>query len=105
MTAAVGALAVGCGAAFAKFRISNPEEIVTSAGGFLFMTLSALYLLAVLLLEIQPVRGHYMAALFRRPPVSPLLGTAAFAGAAAITAVTAAGALVLGARSLERRDL
>jgi len=40
MTLVVSALAVGCGAYFARFHITNPEEIITSPGGFIYMGLS-----------------------------------------------------------------
>ncbi|MEK7477290.1 MAG: hypothetical protein AAB152_16830 [Candidatus Coatesbacteria bacterium] len=105
MTVAIGALALGCGAGFAQFRISNPEEVITSIGGFVFMVLSVLYISAVLWLESQPVRVYYLAALFRRPFEARWLAAGAFTLAALVTAGAVVGAIRYGARSLERREL
>jgi len=105
MTLAVAALAVGCGAAFAKFRISNPEEIVTSAGGFAYMAFSALYIVAVLVLEAQPVRVHYWAG-FAGVTIPHSLFTGLMLGAVVLlTAGCVFGAILLGSRSLQRREL
>jgi len=105
ITLAVSGLAVGCGAIFAKFHISNPEEIVTSTGGFVYMGLSMVYITAVLVLEAQPVRLYYWAKMFRRAFQEQTLTIAAFAGAALMTALAIYIPIKLGARALERREL
>jgi hypothetical protein len=105
MTVAIGAMALGCGAGFAQFRISNPEEIITSIGGFAFMVVSVLYISAVLWLESQPVRVYYLAVLFRRPFEAHWLAIGAFSLAAFATAGAVVASIRFGARSLERREL
>lgn len=105
MTGAIGALALGCGAGFAQFRISNPEEIITSLGGFVFMVLSTLYVCVVIWLESQPVRVYYLAALFRRPFQAHGLAVAAFSAAVVLTGIAVVASIRLGARALERREL
>ena len=105
ITLAVSALAIGCGAAFAKFRISNPEQIVTSGGGFIFMALSALFITAVLVFEAHPVRRYYWAAIFNQP--LPGLGNTILVVSVVIAATTAVviASVKAGARSLERREI
>ncbi len=105
MTLAVSALAVGCGAAFAKFRVSNPEEIVTSAGGFFYMALSAIYIIGILLLESQPVRLYYFSALFHRPFAHQVFTAVSLATVVAVTAACVIGSIRLGARALTAREL
>lgn len=105
MTVAVSGLAVGCGAVFAKFRISNPEEIVTSAGGFMFMALSSMYIMSILVLESGPVRLYYGSLLFRREFTGQLLTVAALTAVAALTLACVVGSIRIGARSLTRREL
>lgn len=105
MTVAVGSLAVGCGAAFAKFRISNPEEIVTSAGGFIYMALAMAYIMGILVIEAAPVRLYYRAALFNRPFTEHLLAAGALSVVAILTVTCVLASVRLGARSLEAREL
>ncbi len=105
ITLAVSALAVGCGAIFAKFSISNPEEIVTSLGGFVFMALSMLFIVVVLWLESQPVRVYYYAELFRKPFTSGGMAAGVGVVVAGLTLVVVRGAVGAGARSLAGRDL
>jgi len=105
MTGAIGAIALGCGAGFAQFRISNPEEIVTSAGGFIFMVVSTVYICAILWLESHPVRLYYVAALFRRPFQAHWLAAGAFSLAAVLTVVAVIGSIRYGARALAAREL
>ncbi len=105
LTIGIGALAIGCGAAFARFRVSNPEEIVTSAGGFAYMILATGFIAALIVLEVQPAQAYFRAALFRRPFNQHGLALLSFAGAAALTAIVTWASVTLGARSLERRDL
>lgn len=105
LTAGIGALAIGCGAGFARFRVSNPEEIVTSAGGFAFMILATGFIAALVAIEAQPVHQYYRAALFRRPFQSYGFATLMFGAALALTAAVTWASVRLGARSLERRDL
>ncbi len=104
MTLAIGGLAVGCGARFAKFRISNPEEIVTSLGGFTFMSAALLYILVVLLLESQPVRFYYWAMLFRHPAQAAWLSAGMTAAVVALTAACVIAPIRYGARSLAARE-
>jgi len=105
MTLAVAALAVGCGAAFAKFRISNPEEIVTSAGGFAYMAFSVLYIVAVLVLEAQPVRVHYWSRFIGIAVPHALLTGIMLGTVVLLTAACVFTSILLGARALERREL
>jgi len=105
MTLAISAMAVGCGAGFARFRISNPEEIVTSAGGFLFMALSMGYIVVALLVEAQPVRLYYWSILMRRPFDHGLMTAGALAIVTLMTAVAVWVPIRLGARSLVNREL
>jgi ABC-2 type transport system permease protein len=105
MTLAVSGLAIGCGAAFARFHITNPEEIITSPGGFIYMGLSMFYIVVVLFLEAQPVRIYYWAMMFRRemPGWGPAI--AAFSLVVLLTAVCVVIPIRKGAKALERREL
>jgi hypothetical protein len=105
LTLGIGAMAVGFGAWFARFHVSNPEEIVTSAGGFAFMAASTGYLCAVLWLESQPIRRWVAASLFRREIETGWADAVAFAAAGLLTAAVILGSIRWGAASLERRDL
>lgn len=105
ITLAVSALAIGCGAIFAKFRISNPEQIVTSAGGFIYMALSSLFIVGLLVFESRPVRHYYWAAIFNRPlpGLSETILVAIAAIAAAVIVIFTA--IKAGAVILEKREL
>lgn len=105
MTLAVSALAVGCGAGFARFHITNPEEIITSPGGFIYMGLSMFFIVVVLFLEAQPVRIYYWAKMFRRdmPGWGPT--SVAFVLVAALTAACILIPIKKGAKALEKREL
>lgn len=105
ITLAVSGLAVGCGAVFAKFRISNPEEIVTSMGGFVYMGLSMVLITAVLFLEAQPVRIYYWATMFRRNFEHTTMAVMAFSGSLVLMALAVYLPIRIGARSLEKREL
>ncbi len=105
LTVGIGALAIGCGAAFARFRVSNPEEIVTSAGGFAYMILATGFIAALILLEVQPAQAYFRAALFRRPYTGHGFAALMFTAAALLTAAVTWASVTWGARSLERRDL
>jgi len=105
MTITVSALAGGCGASFAKFRISNPEESVTSAGGFIYMGLATAYIVGVLVIESQPVRTYYWATLFGRPFTGQLYTAGAIGVVAVVSAVCVYASITSGARSLAAREL
>jgi len=105
MTLAIGGLAVGFGARFAKFRISNPEEIVTSAGGFTFMSSAMVCIIVVLVLESQPVRLYYWAKMFRHTPPGWWLPGVMVAAVCLLTALCVIWPVRYGARSLAAREL
>jgi len=105
MTLAVSGLAVGCGAAFARFHITNPEEIITSPGGFIYMGLSMFYIVLVLFLEAQPVRIYYWAMMFKREMPGWGPSVAAFSAVALLTVLCVIIPIKKGARLLEKREL
>ncbi|MGH7483285.1 MAG: putative ABC transporter permease subunit [Longimicrobiales bacterium] len=63
VTFAVGALAIGFGAAFPRFDTENTAQIPTGFGGFLFMMTATVYLALVIALEAWPVYGYLNARL------------------------------------------
>ncbi len=65
MVPAIVAMGVGLGGAYPDFGSENPAQAVTSFGGFVFMASSALYVLAVIMLEAGPAYKIFMAGLGR----------------------------------------
>lgn len=61
MVPGVIALGIGMGAAYPDFKSENPIQSVTSFGGLMFMIISALLIIAVLVLEAGPVYSIFMA--------------------------------------------
>lgn len=68
MIPAIVAMGVGLGAAYPDFSSENPAQTVTSFGGFVFMATSALYVLAVIVLEAGPAYKFFMAGIRGNPP-------------------------------------
>ncbi len=63
MVPVIVALAIGMGAAYPDFSSENPAQAVTGFGGFVFMAVSALYVMAVIVLEAGPTYLIFMAGL------------------------------------------
>ncbi len=63
---AIVAMGIGLGAAYPDFSSENPAQAVTSFGGFVFMAVSALYVLAVIALEAGPTFQLFMAEINNR---------------------------------------
>ena len=61
MVPGVIALGIGMGAAYPDFKSENPIQSVTSFGGLMFMLISALFIIAVLVLEAGPVYSIFIA--------------------------------------------
>jgi len=61
MVPGVIALGIGMGAAYPDFKSENPIQSVTSFGGLMFMIISAVFIIAVLVLESGPVYSIFMA--------------------------------------------
>ena len=63
LTPGVVAMGIGLGAAYPDFASENPAQSVTSFGGLVFMTMSAIYIGVVTILEAGPVYMIFMAGL------------------------------------------
>jgi len=59
MALVITALAIGLGALYARFDADNPLKIAGSFGGFVFMVLSAVYVMNLLVLESYPLFRLY----------------------------------------------
>lgn len=55
------AMGVGLGAAYPDFKSENPDQVVTSFGGLLFMLFCAVFIGLVIVLEAGPVYTVFMA--------------------------------------------
>ena len=106
MIPAIVAMGVGLGAAYPDFASENPAQAVTSFGGFVFMATSALYVLAVILLEAGPTYRLFMAGIRGRSA-----GLAAwswmglsFAAVAALSVFATIFSLWFGAKKLELKE-
>ncbi|MDY6904515.1 MAG: hypothetical protein SWH61_07490 [Thermodesulfobacteriota bacterium] len=102
MVPAIVAMGVGLGAKFPDFASENPAQAVTSFGGFVFMTTSVLYVLAMIMLEAGPtyrifitgIRGHSLGT------GSWIWIILSFGGAGALSIFSTMYALRLGEKSL-----
>jgi len=63
MVPAIVAMGVGIGAMYPDFSSENPAQAVSSFGGFVFMATSALYVIAVIVLEAGPASRLVFAGL------------------------------------------
>ncbi|MEW6076676.1 MAG: hypothetical protein AB1724_02570 [Thermodesulfobacteriota bacterium] len=103
MIPAIVAMGVGLGAAYPDFASENPAQAVTSFGGFVFMAVSALYVLAVIVLEAGPAYRLFMAGIRNRS--AGVEGWAwmalSFAGVAGLSGFATLFSLRFGAKKLE----
>ncbi|MFW6237388.1 MAG: putative ABC transporter permease subunit [Desulfosudaceae bacterium] len=106
MIPAIVAMGVGLGAAWPDFASENPAQAVTSFGGFVFMTASALYVLAVIGLEAGPTFHLFLADLGSRQLTRTdwIWMGGAFGGVIALSIFTTVFSLAFGARRLWARD-
>lgn len=58
---AITAMGVGLGAVYPRFRHENISQVSTSFGGLVYMMLSALYIVALIVLEAGPVYVLFMS--------------------------------------------
>ncbi len=68
MAPVIVAMGVGIGAVYPDFSSENPAQAVSSFGGVVFMATSAVYVIAVIMLEAGPVYRFFMANLRGRSP-------------------------------------
>ncbi len=73
LTLGITSLAAGLGAYFARFEVANPEEIVTSWGGLVYMMFAVLYIAVVLAILAFPVYRHYFRKMVVGLHYDPLL--------------------------------
>jgi ABC-2 type transport system permease protein len=59
MSVVITALAIGLGAIYARFDFDNPVKIAGSFGGFVFMVMSALFVLNLLVFQAYPMFRFY----------------------------------------------
>ncbi len=104
MVPAIVAMGVGLGAAYPDFSSENPAQAVTSFGGFVFMATSALFVLAVIILEAGPTYKLFMADV--RDMSIGMEGWAwmglAFSGVIGLSAFATLFSLRFGTQKLER---
>lgn len=70
MALVITALAIGVGALYARFDADNPLKIAGSFGGFVFMILSAIYVINLLILEAYPLFRLYFIRFYPITQVS-----------------------------------
>ncbi len=70
MAVVITALAIGLGALYARFDADNPLKIAGSFGGFVFMILSAIYVINLLILEAYPIFRLYFLRFYPLVQVS-----------------------------------
>lgn len=103
LTLGVASLAIGLGAQFPRFEVTNNAEIASGWGGLLFMLLSTTYIALILAIEAFPVSRYYFHQLFPQPTDWGYVGLMA-AGVLLVTALTCYLPLRFGIASLRRYE-
>jgi ABC-2 type transport system permease protein len=80
MAIVITALAIGLGALYARFDSDNPLKIAGSFGGFVFMILSAVYVVNLLLLQAYPLFRLYFIRFYplTQPAAKVFIGLSFF---------------------------
>lgn len=106
MVPGIVSMGIGLGALYPDFHSENPTQSVTSFGGVIYMTLSLVFIAAVVAVEAGPVYNVLMAGM-RKNPVTPMqvVGlSASFAMVLALCLLALILPMRLGEQSISRSE-
>ena len=105
MTITICGMGVGFGALFPRFDFANIHQVESSAGGFVYMAASLIYIAATVAIEAVPVQMHFYARFGKPEAWSSLIAGACAAGLLVINAVAFAVPWLMGRRNLEAYEI